>query len=297
MQLNWISISTILVSILSPVFIFLARSNSSLDVWQAQGVIPVTWNLVTIKDQILFFGVLAQTGMLAIPLLYFQSKYKKVQTQRAEIFRFMKDLLTATIAKTIGKQSIYMDIRIFVPKKGRFFSIREAYAELCGKQMIQEFSIKNILGLGKEDITKGISFEVSPIPRGVLGCCYHNCKVIMEDELKTNPERIRKLYNMTEQQMLGTCNLCFCICVPVMNNNNVVGIVAFDCEEPIVLSKLTMDKKNMITERVTAFSINLYQRFPDIFNNEKEGFKNGLCNEKSSQNYGGKEKDFVSRNG
>ena len=242
---------------------YLGQNNSFFNYLQNNRIISLeTERIPVIKDILLIAGIFLTIVPSGIKLVRLEWDNKYYLEQRDFLIKYVKDMFMEAFESKVDKKFIDLNIRIFVPiykrnverkKRTRLFSL-----PFCISKRVL-FKIKNIKGLSDPGTTNDLEFEVYPKIQGIVGRCYNIKTVYVDEDIKSNNEN----YNLTEYQKSKTCDVEFCLCVPIFGkDSNVIAIMSLDSTRPMPIpSKNRGELYNILYN----FSKSFNEQLPELF--------------------------------
>lgn len=211
----------------------------SLEFWKALSFITAT--------VLSFYVVGVRSAVL-------ESKNKRLLMQRMAIINHNKQQFLDGLKNQLKIPGIKLEQRLFVPKRRGL--CRKFWLSVFKKD---EFVIKNIPGLSNPGTTEKLSFEVWPEHQGLVGLCYKDKTIKVDDKIKENRDK----YSLTRSQKAKTAKTEFVLCAPLFNNKDeVIYIISFDSNDPI---KIAEHDEQMLIDWVTYYCQFFYECLPDLF--------------------------------
>ncbi len=256
-----IFILPILYEIICSGLVYLSKSQIAWDYLKKINIFNQSLKIDKCQDVCLILSIVLSAIFLSINLIRKNLKYEKIQGQRNSLMKMNKENLGFALKEYSTGFSDF-DMRIFVPKYPRIYKILDYkilnYIPFLKKRI---FTIKNIDLLANEGATKGLEFEVSPNVEGLVGQCYQEQGVILDDNLEiTNAIK----YSLKQSQIYKTANLKWSICCPIFedNSDNIIAIIALDGTNPI---KINEDKIKELSDFLCVFLTRIYDVVPHLF--------------------------------
>jgi hypothetical protein len=251
-------IFTTIIELIIPIVLFYFAQPNILDkyiqnLWWAGKPIDV----IKIQGVCLFLGTIYTILVIGYHIVRIRIDIQQIKSKRGKLIAHNKDTMLDALRIKFTALPHDIEIRIFVPETllDRISSI------LQGKPYkAMRFAIRNIEGLADAGTTDELSFEVKPNPEGLVGQCYKLRQIVLDRDLLTSSAD----YNLDDHKKNKTANLRFCMCVPVIgNNNNVAAIIAFDSKQPAKSNG--KEDANWKDNIVIPYTRMLYETIPDIF--------------------------------
>ncbi len=247
----------VLISAIPSILSYLANSSLIFDKLIEEGFVGESLNIKLVQDYCLCIGIVISALFLSLNLIITKIKYENAVEQRNSLIKMQKTVFASALGMRFSSDPSSFDIRIFVPKHPVLYRIAD---KLHFKKVKKKFVIKNIDLIAEQGLTKNLQFEVYPKHEGLVGICYNDHVMVLDDNLeKTND----KNYEMNQSQIDKTSNLKWSICYPILDNSDVVvAIIALDGQTRITIGK---DKENDLKNDIGSFSHLLYTSVPQLF--------------------------------
>lgn len=258
-------IKWILITLIPIIFEYLAQSKRVFVFFIEKGIFNKDIDIEQIQDMCLIISIVSTVVVLTINLIRVDIQMDSVAERREKVCSYLKEVLIASLRDFFGNQYLTVDVRIFVPRKYRWWKIRK----LFNKNAELIFVCKNERALAREGIKSDLSFVVYPKPQGLVGNCYKSRQAQYDDNLKEN-NSIK--YGLDDNQIEKTNDLNFSLVYPIYNKNNDSGksiisaIIAIDCESPL---KVEDDKVSNLANRVGGFAKYLHELVPEVFSERR----------------------------
>lgn len=241
--------------LLPALFAYLATSDTVIDFLKAKNILSASLDIALFKDVCLIINILLSVVVLNIKIIRRDCKIKKHKKRIDGLYDMVSTTIQNCFEQISHNSNFNFELRIFVRDRNILVPLTKVLRHDKGSF----FSIKNIYPFAKHDQTDNLRIRVNPDPQGLVGRCYTLKTIVYDDDLKTHNET----YGLDEAQMLKTSSLRWCICVPILNNNNdVIAVVSFDSST----SNLSItDNINDIRHLVSTYSLMLYNSVPELF--------------------------------
>ena len=214
-----------------------------------------------LKELIFFSGISIPPLILAWLHILSKNKCKESFEQRdALLFRYKTIFIEYVENKIEMPEFKNVNIRIFIEKKSTILTIKNWLIKVFKKNSkpSKYFELQSLKTLVNTGINKKLEFEVTPIPRGLVGRCYNEKEILIAEQLKGNTQD----FNLNNYQKNRTLDVMFCACVPIFNDNDtIVAIVSFDSTSDI---RIPPNCKEEFVLLITKFSQELYDNLLDI---------------------------------
>tara|TARA_R100000935_G_C2783278_1_gene142661 strand:- start:118 stop:819 length:702 start_codon:yes stop_codon:yes gene_type:complete len=130
----------------------------------------------------------------------------------------------------LGDQLKRRDLKLFVRRfeKRKFY--RKKFMEWFDRKKIY-FDVKNIDFLNYEGKSDSFGFEVSPVPRGLIGVSYTIGKILVDDNLRERAE----VFNLSNdyKSIAAIANVDFAIVKPFYEGKKISWFLTFDTEQDV----------------------------------------------------------------
>lgn len=249
----------VLESLIPAVCCYLGQSNNALKYLQEKNIIGSGVNIALVQDFFSWLSVITTFLLLTVPLAYAKIQAAAVIGERDDLICFWKNVFIKTLEETLGVKNLQINIRIFVPRK----SIWTAIKRRIGLKYELYFKIRNYPFLADKDITEGLELMVYPNPEGLVGRCYQQHTMQIDNELETTNDF---QYNLKEPQKQKTRNLKFSIVCPIFNSSNsdeVIAIMAYDCNQKVYFTEKSKQKE--LEDSILNFTQLFSSNVPDLF--------------------------------
>lgn len=172
-------------------------------------------------EGVIYFVGLGMT-ICIFPYLY-EMQRKKLKYQNdilVKNFKFFRQYLNNALSEQFKTGDLYLNIRIFLPKKG----ILPFFSKLFWGR--RYFQMHNFAGLYIDDVSN-LVFQVAPKCEGLIGQCYRDKKIWHDFKLSINHSN--PMYGLSDSQKQKTEYCKIAIAAPIFNDKNEIdAIIAFD---------------------------------------------------------------------
>lgn len=260
---------SILIAFIPAILGYLAKANNwpnpflqavfAIDM--GQGAAAVNKALADIKDIIWLVSVIFTAIPLQVYMIWNKEKESRAIAERDGLLRFLRDQFQYKLEEEAKTKYPNVNIRVYLPKRKLISFINTA--NYSGKKRVVLFQTvlrnKNISGFCCSDTIEGLYFHTGENAQGLVGECYTQKQILYEDDMRKPDAE----YHLTGYLKDHTLNTRFCLCFPLLNEQDkVLAVISFDSNEPILIHKAV---KNIWCDNVTNFCLTLEQTVPHIF--------------------------------
>lgn len=226
-----------------------------------QGTAAVNQQLAPIKDCIWFISVMFTAIPLQVYMIWNRERESRATAERDGLLRFLRDQFQYKLEEEAKTKYPNINIHVFLPKY-KFVSILNTNGNSNRKRLFLFQTVlksKDISGFCCNDTTDGLYFHTGEAAQGLIGKCYTDKALLYEEDLR----KMDAAYHLTGYQKNHTRSTRFCLCFPLLNEQDkVLAVISFDSQEPIAIHKAG---KNIWCDNVINFCLTLEQTLPHIF--------------------------------
>lgn len=217
--------------------------------------------LAAIKDYIWLISVIFTAIPLQVYSIWNKERESRAIAERDGLLRFLRDQFQYKLEEEAKTKYPNINIRVFLPKY-KIVSILSTGDHSKRKRLFLFQTVlksKNISGFCCNDTIDGLYFHTGEAAQGLIGKCYTDRALLYEEDLR----KADATYHLTGYQKNHTRNARFCLCFPLLNEQDkVLAVISFDSQEPITIHKA---EKNIWCDNVINFCLTLEQTLPHIF--------------------------------
>lgn len=184
-------------------------------------------------------GVLAVYGYYPFKLENLRRKTKKKDEHLKEVLKEFRIVFSKTLGKEVKQHELKLNVRKFTPMP--FYKKPIKYWFKTEKKY---FAVNNYDFLSDNTSNKDFTFQVSPVPRGLVGLVYKNKAMTYDDRISE-----RKVeYNLNHSHLNNNiiANTDFVLAKPFINKSgDVEYIITFDTEQNVEIPRDENERKKI----------------------------------------------------
>lgn len=201
---------------------------------------------------LLSFGL----GVFSIYAYYpFRFEYLKNKRKKENnMLRLVAKELRVSFCKALGKELGEHNLRLNIRRFAKIPFYQKSFKEWFDPKK-KYCQVNNFIELCDDDINDKFSFEVSPVPRGLVGAVYNNKDFMYDDKLSERMDRYNLNTFHKSKSVINTTEFAIAKAV-VSKKEHVQSIITFDTKQEISIPVDTATKKNV--DRIIHYYTDLF---------------------------------------